>query len=389
MKLKELEIVNIGGVTNFVFNNIHSRMNIICGPNGIGKTTILECIAHIFINHRTNNLKKNVDAKEGSFTYKLENNEKIISERNVVNIYDPSAMFQFYGKVELSKKILYLKTNRLFNYENLSGISKDLPVDINNAAIKAMQGVDHINTKSWFIHRYVFSKDNNTLSPEQLSNFELAKSCFSILNKEYSFHSVEPNNLDILINTPSGVIVYEYLSSGFKSIISIVFGIIREIEFRFMKEKIFASRFDGIILIDEIELHLHPQWQGEVCDILKLLFPLAQFFVTTHSPHVIQTASKGTVIPLERFGTRIIRRKLSNQEYGFMGWTVEEILEDVMGMPDLRTKKYNQIKKRFDLALENKDKKEATEAYNELDKMLHPNYALRPVFKIQLDSLGE
>lgn len=389
MKIKELEIVNIGGVTNFVFNNIHSQMNIICGPNGIGKTTILECIAHIFINHRTNNLKKNVDAKEGSFTYKLENNEKIISERNVVNIYDPSAMFQFYGKVELSKKILYLKTNRLFHYENLNGISKDSPVDINNAAMKAMHGVDHNNTKSWFIHRYVFSKDINILSHEQLANFELAKSCFSFLNKEYSFHSVEPNNLDILINTPSGVIVYEYLSSGFKSIISIVFGIIREIEFRFMKEKIFASRFDGIILIDEIELHLHPQWQGEVCDILKLLFPLAQFFVTTHSPHVIQTASKGTVIPLERFGTRIIRRKLPNQEYGFMGWTVEEILEDVMGMPDLRTKKYNQIKKRFDLALENKDKKEATEAYNELDKMLHPNYALRPVFKIQLDSLGE
>ncbi|MDC4175480.1 recombinase RecF, partial [Acinetobacter baumannii] len=68
---------------------------------------------------------------------------------------------------------------------------------------------------------------------------------------------------------------------------------------------------------------------------------------------------------------------------------IEEILKDVMGMPDLRTKKYDEVKRRFDNALDNQNINEAREAYNELDMMLHPRYPLRPVFRMQLDSLGE
>lgn len=68
---------------------------------------------------------------------------------------------------------------------------------------------------------------------------------------------------------------------------------------------------------------------------------------------------------------------------------MEEILEDVMGMPDLRTSKYKEVKARFDKALDEQNKEDAQVAYHELDKMLHPQYPLRPVFKMQLDSLGE
>ena len=192
-----------------------------------------------------------------------------------------------------------------------------------------------------------------------------------------------------MINTPSGEIYYEYLSSGFKSTISIVFGIIKEIEMRFKTPYMIAQDFDGIILIDEIELHLHPEWQGQICSVLKEVFPKAQFFISTHSPHVVQTALKDEVIALERRNNEVVRRELPTSEYGYQGWTIEEILEDVMGMPDLRTQKYNEVKIRFDDALDSKNKQEALLAFNELEKMLHPNYPLKPVFKIQLDSLGD
>ena len=85
----------------------------------------------------------------------------------------------------------------------------------------------------------------------------------------------------------------------------------------------------------------------------------------------------------------VVRRTLPTSEYGYQGWTIEEILEDVMGMTDLRTQKYNEVKKRFDEALDLKNKQEAQLAFNELERMLHPNYPLKPVFKIQLDSLGD
>ncbi|MEK5761019.1 AAA family ATPase, partial [Acinetobacter variabilis] len=66
---------------------------------------------------------------------------------------------------------------------------------------------------------------------------------------------------------------YEYLSSGFKSIISILFGIIKDIELRFKEPYCNAKDFDGIILIDEVELHLHPEWQEKASSILKKVFP--------------------------------------------------------------------------------------------------------------------
>lgn len=166
-------------------------------------------------------------------------------------------------------------------------------------------------------------------------------------------------------------------------------GIIKEIDYRFDKNKIAAKDYDGIILIDEIELHLHPEWQGRICSVLKDIFPKAQIFISTHSPHVVQTALKGEVIALEGQDGVVQRRALPESEYGYQGWTIEEILEDVMGMPDLRTKKYNEIKARFDKALDEQNKDDAKAAYHELDKMLHPQYPLRPVFKMQLDSLGE
>ena len=47
MKIKSIEINNIGGIENIQID-FDDHMNFICGPNGIGKTTLLECVAHSF-----------------------------------------------------------------------------------------------------------------------------------------------------------------------------------------------------------------------------------------------------------------------------------------------------------------------------------------------------
>ena len=49
----------------------------------------------------------------------------------------------------------------------------------------------------------------------------------------------------------------------------------------------------GVVLIDEVELHLHPQWQREVVEKLRLTFPRIQFILTTHSPFVMQSVHSG------------------------------------------------------------------------------------------------
>ena len=57
----------------------------------------------------------------------------------------------------------------------------------------------------------------------------------------------------------------------------------------------------GIVLIDEIELHLHPQWQRDVIPCLHHTFPNIQFIVTTHSPQVLSNVEKEDVRILENF----------------------------------------------------------------------------------------
>ena len=190
-----------------------------------------------------------------------------------------------------------------------------------------------------------------------------------------------------MINTPNGDIYYEYLSSGFKSCLSIIFGIIKDIEFRFKNPCINASEFDGIILIDELELHLHPEWQAKIAKILVQVFPQAQFITATHSPHILQGANPDEIIALATEGGKVFRRVLEGRKYGYQGWTVEEILIDVMGMSDTRTDEYHQELTKFEEAVANEDYVTAKNAYTELDSLLHPNNHMRKLLKLELVSI--
>lgn len=55
----------------------------------------------------------------------------------------------------------------------------------------------------------------------------------------------------------------------------------------------------GVVLIDELDLHLHPTWQRHIVDDLRRTFPQVQFIATTHSPFIIQTLREGELIALD------------------------------------------------------------------------------------------
>jgi predicted ATP-binding protein involved in virulence len=61
-----------------------------------------------------------------------------------------------------------------------------------------------------------------------------------------------------------------------------------------------ATETDGIVLIDEVDMHLHPAWQQTVLASLKEAFPRIQFIVTTHSPQVLTSVSAECIRLLQR-----------------------------------------------------------------------------------------
>lgn len=103
----------------------------------------------------------------------------------------------------------------------------------------------------------------------------------------------------------------EELSDGYRSILSLTLELIRQLSSVFGGEKLF-QRNDGesitveppgLVLIDEIDAHLHPSWQREIGFWFRRHFPNLQFIVTTHSPLICQAASQGSVFVLPAPGS--------------------------------------------------------------------------------------
>ena len=88
----------------------------------------------------------------------------------------------------------------------------------------------------------------------------------------------------------------------------------------------------AILLIDEIENHLHPTWQRRVIPAIRKYFPNVQIFATTHSPFVVAGLQEGQVHMLKRDGNGVVRAT-TNKE-AIEGWTADEILRVYMGVEE-------------------------------------------------------
>ena len=103
-------------------------------------------------------------------------------------------------------------------------------------------------------------------------------------------------------------IAVEELSDGYRSILSMTFELIRQMVKAYPDKTIFSEDFSqvivpGVVLIDEVDAHLHPSWQRQIGLWFRDHFPQIQFIVTTHSPFVCQAANIGTVYRLPKPGS--------------------------------------------------------------------------------------
>lgn len=390
MKIEKICINGVGGIKHLELN-FNKGMNIICGTNGIGKTTILECISHLFIQASTSQLKRNVSSEKGSVEAELEIYGQNRSYSYEIKDFEPDKQ-DFVSTIERerSRDIIVFNPLRSFDYIKLESISRDPERDDYKTMDIAYQGVSAEDIKNWFVQRYMWSAHKNSLNKEQIHNLECSKETFSILDKEVTFSNIKPDTFDILLNTKQGEIFFEYLSSGYKSCVYILLGIIKEIEYRYKNPYIKVQDFNGIILIDEIDVHLHPQWQARLVKALKELLPNAQIIATTHSPSIIQTAETNEIIALYfDENNDICIKELEQKEYGYQGWTIEEILRDVMGMEETMSSFYEDISKKFERAINEENIKTAKECYKILNKMLHPQNYLRKILEIQMIGMGD
>ncbi len=386
MKLQSINIENIGCIRSLSLETLNPNMNVITGSNGVGKTTLLKSVCSILTSASGVNLKRNALSDSGKIVGTLNENGNIYNNTQELNKFAPEDKSYTSG-FSKGRKVIYISDNRELEYKKLSNIPRDIIQDDNHYNLYPLSGINAEQIKGWFINRYLFSAHNEGLTESQRANFEYAKNTFSVLDNTVAFRRVDSHSLDIMLQTSSGEIYFEYLSSGFKSLIILILGIIKEIEFRLGDSDVKVEDFDGIIIIDEIDIHLHPTWQTQILNVLQRTFPKVQFFVSTHSPHVIQSLPPNQLITLEKVDNNIVRRDLPVNEFGYIGWTIEEILKDVMGMKNTNTDLFQNLWIHFTKAIESEDTTEAHKIGNQLLQILHPSNILKKVIELHLTSL--
>lgn len=387
MKIEKMTINNINGIKHLDLSFNHG-LNLICGENGVGKTTILRAIIHYYMNGNDIYIKKHCGSEKGTVDIKLlgENN----SVHYEVQKFVPGYVERYSSEFEKSNQILYFSSFREIKYEQLDSIPASNNVDtdvnsINHSTSLLLLGAEK-DTKKWLANRCAFYIIGS-LKPYQIHNYELCKKVFKLIDNKLQIETVD-ETCEIIVDFNSSKIFFEMLSDGYKSCISILVGIIKEIEYRF--PKINADDFDGIIMIDEIDVHLHPQWQAKLVKVLKETFPKAQIIATTHSPSVLQNAKTEEIIPLYKDENGDVHiNELHLGEYGLQGWTLEEIMKDVMGMESTTSDLYAKVMNEFDQAMKEDDVKTAKEKYELLNKMWHPDNVLRQLLKIQMAGMEE
>ncbi len=390
MKITELVINGVGGIKSLSLT-FKPDMNIICGPNGIGKSTLLLAASFPFLHGGSQKIKRNISSDKGNVQLRIEDGARNYNSKIDINTHTPNDWVRHYSEEGFDKKkLIKFDTMRSFEYQSLSALNADRILTVDEVSQQVNTGINLSNLKEWFAKRDLFENVKNGYGPNTIKNIHLARECISILNANYSYSRVDPKSYDIFVNTPTGEIWYEYLSSGFKSCMSLLLGIIKEIELRYPEKDLYAKDFDGVILIDEIELHLHPEWQAKITEALTATFPLAQFIVTTHSPHVVQNAKSHQIIALvSNMNGGIELKKLPENELGYSGWTVEEVLLDVMGMESTLSRELQILLDNFENFIDEENFSEAKKIFDHLDLALHQNSVLRKSLRISLMSIRE
>jgi hypothetical protein len=135
------------------------------------------------------------------------------------------------------------------------------------------------------------------------------------------------------VKTPYGVVSLRDLSVGYQTMVAWVVDLAsRMFEAYPDSENPLAKA--AVVLVDEIDLHLHPRWQREITSYLDQLFPNVQFIVTAHSPLVVQAPGVTNVAVLRRDGDHV---EILNDPEQVRGWRVDQILtSDLFGLESAR-----------------------------------------------------
>lgn len=338
-------------------NGKPARWTIILGDNGVGKTTLLKCLAALKPNFELRRTKLINEAFGFSFN---RFNKKYFLILPTFNHFGDFIIYAYgasrrMGRGALENSYHSDSTINLF----LEEISLINAVEWLLQAIFASQNSEAEN-QAYFENRY--KKVKNML-------INLLPDVENIRTKAITKNQSKP---DIEFETPYGWVSLRDLSLGYQTLIAWMVDLAHRLFERYPDSDNPLEQ-PAIVLVDEIDLHLHPKWQRVVINHLTGIFKQTQFIVTAHSPLIVQSAPEdANIVLLKRQGDQII---IDNDEEIIKGWRIDQVLtSDLFDLPSARPSEYDKYLKRQQEILSKpeltqEDEQELEEIAKKLDEL--------------------
>lgn len=396
-----------------------SKLTVIVGENGRGKTAIFDALAialepylHTFHVQGRNIVQKDVRrvpvyAEDGIHIARMENkypvaiqlegcalNKKMsctrILQQDGTRIDEAEDLLSNGERLcaeikqhhaTLLPAFAYYGTSRIWVDSNLMNTYDNSLDDRNTGYEECLEPSSSYNTFGKWYRSVMQSLENDKLPDDDnkqtcLLVRDAVQQAIDACLASTGLHDLYYNfKLDAFVvsHPDTGEMIVDDLSDGFRSILSMV----ADLAYRMVRLNPFLGRraildTPGIVLIDEIDMHLHPSWQQTVLLDLQKAFPKVQFIVTTHSPQVLGSVPPDSIRVLEWEKEFVGVRRVNFS----LGATSYQILQDIQNVQP-RSEKLpivQHLKRYLELVSEDKwDSEEAKKLRKQLDLWAHGN----------------
>ena len=335
MKLASVKIENYRGIQSLELA-LDPQITVLYGPNGSGKTSILEALALAFDppGHATDRPVR-LDRRRGFFANPM---VSVIGEgERLLSRIEGEEVANYWGRIE---------TPGVFSAEDSRSTSLLPPFvfyDIDRAVVSGLTGrevgtrPDFSRLFDWlYVREYEELRLRRDDSPHtQLVSLAAVRSAICAMLPGVTRPRIGMSDPPRLVvsreeNGTATDFAFEQLSDGYRGVLAMAGDIARRMA-ELDPVRVPANPLDRqiVVLIDEVELHLHPAWQQRILTDLIHTFPKAQFIVTTHSPQVLTTVRPQHVVELASEEGRIVAGAPAAPTYGA---EAGDVLSAVMGV---------------------------------------------------------
>ena len=338
--IQSFKIENLSGL-NFEYNFKFSEKTpflMILGENGTGKTSLLQTMVI--------SATRNVSKPRG-FAKRFKNGRLAVT----------------YGNLEDIESLHIIDFNKGSRAVNLS---KEIPIaaygatrlidnDYRQKTIMRSQNVSNIfpiSNNSYFLPKLVDWANEEDIELIQEALVEI----FPVESDDSVYLMYKEEEKEFLV-TFDAVTYYQFseLSSGYKTIVGLVVDIMRFL----LSQPNNSGRYTpAIILIDEIDVHLHPSWKIRVVDLFRRTFPHVQFIMTTHDPLCLRGLEENEIIVFKKV-MREGKISVLTENVPFQGdLKIDQILlSDLFGLEStLDPKHEEEINSEYNLSTDSKFK---------------------------------